>query len=200
MHDTQHTPELTASLLLAAYARGIFMMADSDTGEIAWYSPDPRGVLPLDEFHAPRSLRQVIRRGVFEIRIDTQFDAVLAACADREDGTWISPAIARVYRDLHRVGRAHSVEAWCDGALAGGLYGVTIGGAFFGESMFSRVSNASKAALAALVERMQARGMTLLDTQYLTAHLQMLGGREIPRRAYLRRLRAAIALPVRFAP
>ena len=147
---------------------------------------------------ADAEVRQIIRRGVFEIRIDTAFDQVIAACADRPEGTWISDQIRAVYCTLHRQGHAHSVECWQAGELAGGLYGVALGGAFFGESMFTRVTNASKVALVALVERLKARGFTLLDTQWSTPHLARFGAVEIPRPRYLRSLRAAVALPCRF--
>jgi leucyl/phenylalanyl-tRNA---protein transferase len=183
--------EISPELVLQAYRLGIFPMADQD-GTLYWYSPDPRCVLDLDRFHLPRSLRQVIRRGLFEIRFDAAFEEVMRACADREEGTWISEDIIRVYVDLHRRGFAHSVESWRDGRLAGGLYGLAIGGAFFGESMFYRESNASKAALAALVERLRERGFTLLDIQWSTPHLEHYGADEIPRGEYLARLDRAL--------
>jgi leucyl/phenylalanyl-tRNA--protein transferase len=188
---------LTPELVLDAYRAGIFPMADE--GELYWFSPNPRCVFPLDAFHVPRSVRQTIRRAKFEVRVDTAFDDVIAACADRPEGTWISDEIMRVYRALHRQGHAHSVESWHAGELAGGLYGVTLGGAFFGESMFTRVTDASKVALVALVERLRARGFTLLDTQWHTPHLARFGARYIPRSEYRRRLKLALALPVRFA-
>ena len=189
---------LPPELVLHAYSIGAFPMADPD-GEIAWFSPDPRCIFPLDKFHVPRTVRQLIQRNVFEIRIDTAFAEVIAACADREEGTWISESIMATYTELHRQGFAHSVECWQADNLAGGLYGVALGGAFFGESMFTRVTGASKVALAALVERLKARGFTLLDTQWTTPHLARFGAIEIPRREYLRRLRAALLLPCRFA-
>ena len=189
---------LTPELVLRAYRAGVFPMADPD-GEIGWYSPDPRCIFPLDRFHVPRTVRQAVQREVFEIRINTAFDALIAACADRPEGTWISDKIMAVYRTLHRRGYAHSVESWQGAELAGGLYGVALGGGFFGESMFTRVSNASKVALAALAERLRARGFVLLDTQWSTPHLARFGAVEIPRREYLRRLRAALALSCRFA-
>lgn len=188
---------LTPELVLQAYSLGAFPMGDPD-GEIAWYSPDPRCIFPLDAFRPPRSLRQVIRRGKFETRIDTAYDEVVARCADRDEGTWISAEIAEVYGQLHRMGFAHSVECWYEGALAGGLYGVAIGGAFFGESMFTRVTDASKVALAALVERLRARGFVLLDAQWKTPHLARLGAIEIPRREYLRRLHDALLIRTSF--
>jgi leucyl/phenylalanyl-tRNA--protein transferase len=186
-------------LLVAAYRQGVFPMAVED-GTIAWFSPDPRGVIPLDTFHVPSRLARVVRRGTFTIRIDHDFERVIRACADRGEvpSTWISEEIVASYVELARLGLAHSVEAWQDGELAGGLYGVHIGGAFFGESMFHRVTDASKVALVALVERLRARGFTLLDTQWITPHLQRFGAVEIPRRQYLRRLADAIARPCRF--
>lgn len=187
---------LSRDILVAAYRQGIFPM-DVD-GEIQWFSPDPRAVIDLDGFHAPRSLRQVYRRGVFEIRINTRFEEVMRACAERPEGTWISGEIVDAYTALHRLGLAHSVETWREGELAGGLYGVSLGGAFFGESMFHRETDASKVALAALVERMRHRGFLLLDIQFLTPHLARFGAREIPRRAYLRRLAAALAVATTF--
>ncbi|MBP7746753.1 MAG: leucyl/phenylalanyl-tRNA--protein transferase [Phycisphaerae bacterium] len=189
---------LPPELVLHAYSIGAFPMADPD-GEIAWFSPDPRCIFPLDKFHVPRTVRQLIQRRVFEVRIDTAFAEVIAACADRAEGTWISESIMATYTELHRQGFAHSVECWQADNLAGGLYGVALGGAFFGESMFTRVTGASKVALAALVERLKARGFTLLDTQWTTPHLARFGAIEIPRREYLRRLRAALLLPCRFA-
>lgn len=189
---------LPPELVLHAYSIGAFPMADPD-GDIAWFSPDPRCIFPLDKFHVPRTVRQLIQRRVFEVRIDTAFAEVIAACADREEGTWISESIMATYTELHRQGFAHSVECWQADNLAGGLYGVALGGAFFGESMFTRVTGASKVALAALVERLKVRGFTLLDTQWTTPHLARFGAIEIPRREYLRRLRAALLLPCRFA-
>lgn len=167
-------------------------MAD-DEGRIHWLAPDPRAILPLDSLRVSRSLRGVLRRGEFEIFVNRGFDAVIEACADRDEGTWISAEIANAYRKLHRLGYAHSVEAWHGEALAGGLYGVAIGGAFFGESMFFRVTDASKVALVALVHRLRDRGFALLDVQFLTEHLQTLGAVEIPRDDYERRLHRAIS-------
>lgn len=190
---------LTPQLVLHAYTLGAFPMAEPG-GELAWYSPDPRGVFPLDGFKIPRSLRQTVRRAKFEVRINYAFDDVVDGCADRSEGTWISGSIRRVYRKLYDAGFAHSVEAWHDGELAGGLYGVAIGGAFFGESMFTRVTDASKVALVALVERLRERGFTLLDTQWITPHLARFGAIEIPRDEYLRQLHAALLLRVSFAP
>lgn len=163
--------------LLSAYASGLFPMA-LDGGEIGWFAPDPRGVIPLDQFHIPKGLRRVLKKRPFEIRVDTAFLEVIEGCANREE-TWISETILRSYLELHRLGHAHSVEAWQDGELVGGLYGVRLQGAFFGESMFSRVSEASKVCLVALVERLKCGGFVLLDTQWNNAHLTQFGCEEI---------------------
>ena len=188
--------------LVSAYAAGWFPMAAED-GEIRWYSPDPRGIIPLDAFHVPTRLARVVRAGTFRIEIDRDFDAVIRACAqaDRRDddpGTWIDDEIMESYQTLHRAGLAHSVEAWQADRLAGGLYGVALGGAFFGESMFHRVTDASKVALVALVARMRARGYRLLDIQWVTPHLEQFGAIEIPRRSYLKMLREALAVNAEF--
>jgi leucyl/phenylalanyl-tRNA---protein transferase len=181
------------ALLVRAYREGIFPMALED-GEIGWFAPDPRGIIPIETFHVPSRLARVMRQGVFEVTVDRCFEAVMRACAERPDeGTWISEDIIESYTALHRLGLAHSVEVWRDGGLAGGLYGVHLGGAFFGESMFHRVTDASKIALASLVDRLHRRGFTLLDTQWVTPHLEQFGAIEIPREEYLRRLRRALA-------
>jgi len=187
-------------VLLAAYASGWFPMA-VEPGEIRWYSPDPRGILPLERFRASKRLSRVVRQGRFEIRIDHDFAAVIHACAERpdEDGSWIDEEIVQSYCALHRHGFAHSVEAWEGGALVGGLYGVALGGAFFGESMFHRVTDASKVALAALVERLRSGGFVLLDTQWVTEHLARFGAIEIPRQRYLTLLASAIRIRAQFA-
>lgn len=185
--------QIQPEMIIAAYCQGIFPMADDESGEIGWYSPDPRAVFPLDEFHAPRSLLRTIRRGKFEVRIDTAFEEVMRGCADREE-TWISEELLQAYVALHRIGFAHSVEAWSGGELAGGLYGVSIGGAFMGESMFTRVTDASKVCLVVLVERLRERGFTLLDSQLPSRHLQGYGQALISRASYLRQLAAAIGL------
>jgi leucyl/phenylalanyl-tRNA--protein transferase len=170
-----------------------------DDGDIGWFSPDPRAILPLDEFHVPARLGRLLRQGTFTVRVDTCFERVVRACADRpDDGTWISEEIVESYLALHRLGLAHSVEAWHGDRLAGGLYGVHLGRAFFGESMFHWVANASKVALVALVERLRRRGFLLLDVQWATPHLAQFGVVEISRRAYLRRLNAALARDVVF--
>ena len=190
---------IAADALLSAYANGWFPMAVAP-GEIRWYSPDPRGIIPLDTFHVPRRLARSLRHHRFEIRVDTSFRAVIQACADREDadGDWIDEEILESYCALHEQGSAHSVETWEDGVLVGGLYGVAIRGAFFGESMFHRVGDASKAALAALVDRLRARGYALLDTQWVTEHLAQFGAIEIPRRRYLRMLDEALKVEASF--
>ncbi len=190
-------PRLTPELLIRAYCAGVFPMADSRRGRLRWYAPDPRAIIPLDGFHVPRSLARTIRRGVFEVRVNTAFGDVIRACAARDE-TWISDEIIGAYEALHALGLAHSVESWQGHELAGGLYGVALGGAFFGESMFSRAADASKVALTALVDRLRARGFVLLDTQFLTPHLARFGAVEIPREEYLARLAAALPLDCRF--
>jgi leucyl/phenylalanyl-tRNA--protein transferase len=190
--------DLAPEKLLAAYAMGIFPMAD-ERGEIQWVLPDPRAIIELDAFKVSRSLRAVTRRGVFEVTVNSAFDSVITACADRDEGTWISDEIKDAYRLLHRLGFCHSVEAWSDGRLAGGLYGVALGGAFFGESMFHHVSDASKVALVHLVGRMRSRGYVLLDVQFLTEHLRRLGAVEVPCSEYERRLQQALTLTCCFA-
>lgn len=181
---------LTAVSVLRAYREGFFPMACGD-GRLRWFSPDPRGVLPLEAFHLPRGFRRVLPRLDFEVTVNTVFDDVVAGCADRAE-TWIDPSIAGVYSDLRAAGAAHSVEVWSGGRLCGGLYGVQLGGAFFGESMFSRTSEASKVALLALVGILRARGFGLLDIQWVTDHLESFGAREIGRAAYLKLLHAAM--------
>jgi leucyl/phenylalanyl-tRNA--protein transferase len=191
---------LTHRDLLWAYANGIFPMARSaDDPGIGWYDPDPRGVLPLDEFHVPRTLAKTVRKGVYEIRIDAGFRAVIEACAARES-TWINAEIVRLYVELHEAGHAHSVEAWDEAGLAGGLYGVALGAAFFGESMFAVRPDASKTALAHLVARLIAGGFELLDTQMATDHMLRFGAVEIPRAEYRRRLARALKRTGDFAP
>jgi leucyl/phenylalanyl-tRNA--protein transferase len=178
--------------LVRAYREGIFPMALED-GEIGWFSPDPRGILPLETFHVPARLARRLRGGRFDVRTDTVFEDVIRACgASREEGTWISEDIVSAYLALHRLDLAHSVEVWHDHRLVGGLYGVHLGGAFFGESMFHRVTDASKVALAALVERLVRGGFSLLDVQWVTPHLEQFGAIEISRREYLGRLRRAL--------
>jgi leucyl/phenylalanyl-tRNA--protein transferase len=190
---------IPADVLLNAYASGWFPMAVSP-GEIRWYSPDPRGIIPLDTFHVPSRLARSLRARPFEIRIDTNFPAVIRACAERPDpdGNWIDDEIIDSYSALFEQGFAHSVEAWRDDQLVGGLYGVAMRGAFFGESMFHRATDASKAALVALVEHLRERGYALLDTQWVTEHLLQFGAIEIPRRRYLRLLDQALTIDPAF--
>lgn len=182
---------ISIELVLQAYQQGWFPMGDDKSPGIEWYSPDPRGIIPLDTFHVPTRLQRVIRQQRFTIRIDTAFDEVIRHCAARGE-TWITPDIIDTYSELHRLGFAHSVEAWANGELAGGLYGVGLRGVFFGESMFHRATDASKVALAALVERLRARDYLLLDTQWVTPHLLQFGAIEIPRARYLRLLSRAL--------
>lgn len=167
-------------------------------GKLHWFSPDPRAIIPLDEFHVSKTLAQTVRRSPFEIRINSAFRQVMQSCAQRPEGTWITRDIVQAYCDLHGLGLAHSVEAWREGKLVGGLYGVSIGGAFFGESMFHTARDASKVALVHLVERMRERQFALLDIQFTTAHLKRFGAIEIPRVEYLSRLDEAVAMPVSF--
>jgi leucyl/phenylalanyl-tRNA---protein transferase len=183
-------------LLLQGYRLGVFPMAMED-GTIEWFSPDPRAILPLEDFHVPHALRRLLRKKVFEITMDSRFSEVIDACAKRKD-TWINREIIESYTRMHELGYAHSVETWANGELSGGLYGVAIGGAFFGESMFHSVTDASKIALVALVEQLCARKFALLDTQWLTPHLEQFGGIEISRNHYLRLLRRAVELPRKF--
>ena len=194
---------IPSGLLVSAYSSGWFPMAVDD-GEIRWYSPDPRGVIPLDGFHLPSRLARVIRSKRFVVEVDRDFEGVMRACAetDRKDddpGTWISEEILQSYIELHRLGIAHSVETWQEGRLVGGLYGVALGGAFFGESMFHRVTDASKVALVSLVDRLRARGFLLLDVQWVTPHLERFGAIEISRSKYLKQLAAALAVDAQFA-
>jgi leucyl/phenylalanyl-tRNA---protein transferase len=190
---------LEPELLLDAYRRGLFPMAVDQRGTIGWFSPDPRAIIPLDaRFHIPHGLRRTLKGKLFEVTFDQDFPAVIRACAERRDATWISPGIIKVYSALHRLGHAHSVEAWRDGELVGGLYGVHMGGAFFGESMFHRAADASKVALVALVERLRQRGFVLLDTQWQTPHLRQFGTVEITRQEYLRILERAISFHCTF--
>ncbi len=189
---------LDPALLIRAYREGIFPMA-VEGGEIAWFSPDPRGVIPLEGFHLPARLARVVRSGRFETVTDRDFEGVMRACALRPgEGTWISEEIVQSYVTLHRLGLAHSVEVWRENQLVGGLYGVHLGAAFFGESMFHRETDASKVALAALVDRLTRRGFQLLDVQWLTPHLAQFGAIEISRRQYLAKLRQALEVECAF--
>ena len=180
--------EITAEVLLKAYAIGIFPMAESaDDDQLYWIEPQHRGVLPLDRLHVPSRLRRTVRQDIFEIRIDTAFDDVIAGCAGARPGranTWINAQIVALYRQLHELGHCHSVEAWRDGRLAGGLYGVHLKGAFFGESMFSFERDASKVALVHLAARLVHGGFSLLDTQFVTEHLRQFGTREVGRETF----------------
>jgi len=184
---------LAPERLLAAYASGIFPMGD-DAGRLHWLAPDPRAILELDQVCVSRSLRSLYRRRVFALTINHSFGEVMRACADRPEGTWITREIFDAYGRLHALGYAHSVESWHDGELVGGLYGVALGGAFFGESMFHRRTDASKVALLALVEWMHRREFALLDIQFMTDHLRQFGAIEIPREDYERRLHTATRL------
>ncbi|MFK7911839.1 MAG: leucyl/phenylalanyl-tRNA--protein transferase [Akkermansiaceae bacterium] len=178
-------------VLLGAYTEGVFPMAEE--GEIYWFSPLQRGVMPIDDrFHIPKGLRKSLRKKPFEIRMDTVFRDVIDACADRDE-TWIDDSIRESYCKLHKLGHAHSVECWDEEGLQGGLYGVALGKAFFGESMFSRKTDASKIALVHLVDWMRDNDYILLDTQWMTPHLQQFGGIEIPREDYMKLLEEALA-------
>ena len=190
---------LDADTLLVAYAQGAFPMTDRD-GAIRWYTADPRGILPLETFHVPQTLRQIVRRGKFEIRVNHDFEGTMRQCmATRAHHTWINDELIAAYVRLHKLGYAHSVEAWRDGALAGGLYGVSLGAAFFGESMFHRQRDASKVALVHLVARLRERGYELLDTQASTPHLRQFGCVDLPAGEYLRLLRKALRKRCEFA-
>ena len=193
---------LTPDLLLRAYRLGLFPMAESRTSRaLHWLDPEFRGVLPLDGFHLPRSLRKTLRSGPFTVTANRDFAGTIAACAaaraNRPD-TWINQEIERLFTELHQLGFAHSVETWSNGALVGGLYGAALGGAFFGESMFSTATDASKVALAHLVARLRLGGFSLLDTQFITAHLARFGAVEIPRADYHILLAEAVDAPARF--
>jgi len=187
--------DIDADMLLRAYAYGVFPMAERrDDPELFWIDPEQRGILPLDHFHVPRRLRRTIKAAPFEVRIDTSFREVMLGCAEDSDhrsGTWINGQILALYCELFERGHAHSVECWRDGKLAGGLYGVSLGAAFFGESMFSRARDASKIALVYLAARLVAGGYKLLDTQFVTKHLRQFGAIEIPRDEYRLRLHEA---------
>ncbi|QPH53261.1 leucyl/phenylalanyl-tRNA--protein transferase [Pontivivens ytuae] len=199
-------PEITPELLLNAYAAGVFPMAEHRTGPTQWVDPQRRGIIPLDGLHISRSLAKRIRRGGFSVTFDTAFGTVVRACSDREE-TWINDEIFALYSQLHTMGFAHSIEIRQGSLLVGGLYGVRLGAAFFGESMFSRASDASKVALVWLLARLNAGGFRLLDTQFVTSHLTRMGAIEVSRAAYHRRLAQALtvradwnALPADAAP
>jgi leucyl/phenylalanyl-tRNA--protein transferase len=201
--------EITLDLLLRAYRAGLFPMAESrDAERLYWLDPEQRGVIPLDRFHLPKRLLRTTLSGGFAVTSNRAFPGVIAACAEPAEGreeTWINPDIERLFGALHAIGHAHSIEVWDgapedgapeDGRLVGGLYGVSLGGAFFGESMFSRVRDASKVALVQLVARLRLFGFTLLDAQFQTTHLAQFGCHEVPRARYKRMLAAAVDLPV----
>jgi len=184
--------EISPTDVLYAYQHGVFPMADPGADDaLVWVRPDPRGILPLEDFHVPTNLQKLVDRGTFTVRTDTAFAEVIAACADRPS-TWLSEELQALFRKLHHRGYAHSVEAYREDVLAGGLYGLALGGAFFGESMFYREDNASKVALVHLVEQLKAGGFILLDIQWATDHLRQFGAVEIPRLAYERRLQSAL--------
>ncbi|WP_299398966.1 leucyl/phenylalanyl-tRNA--protein transferase [Pelagibius sp.] len=194
--------QLTPDLLLRAYAIGIFPMAESRLDpELHWIDPDMRGILPLDRLHVPRKLRAKLRRGIFQVRCNTAFHDVIQGCAapaENRPDTWINPVIERLYSELHEMGFAHSVECWDGDSLVGGLYGVSLGGAFFGESMFSRATDASKVALVHLVLRLRRSRFQLLDTQFNTPHLSRFGVVEIPRDDYRKLLTQAVSTKAEF--
>lgn len=190
---------ITVDILLRAYSAGLFPMADSaDDPELFWVEPEIRGIIPLDDFHVSKSLAKAIRKKPFDIRFNTAFEAVMAGCAaaapDRPS-TWINATIRKLYTELHQIGHAHSVEAWESKELVGGLYGVSLGAAFFGESMFSRRTNASKICLVHLVERLKASGFVLLDTQFTTEHLKTFGAIDVPKQDYAKMLDLAVNRP-----
>lgn len=189
--------DITAEILLNAYANGYFPMAESaDSTELHWFYPEKRGILPLKTLHIPRNLAKFLRKNPFSYTTNQRFEQVMRACAQRDGGTWINEKIIQLYCELHKMGHAHSVEVWNEDGqnLVGGLYGVSLGGAFFGESMFSRSSNASKAALAHLVPLLNKAGYTLLDAQYVNDHLKQFGIIEITRDEYLEKLGAALKI------
>lgn len=187
---------IDSEVLLRAYGAGLFPMADPATGSISWYSPDPRAILDLAELKVSRSLAQLLRHSAYSVTVDADFERVIRSCQRPE--TWISETIVQSYLRLHERAHAHSVECWSGDRLAGGLYGVCLGAAFFGESMFSHVRDASKVALVHLVRRLRERGYELLDVQFQTPHLQSLGARQIPRSEYLERLASALEKPRSF--
>ena len=200
--DAQQIPDFNAELLINAYAQGAFPMAEPDSGDIYWYCPDPRAILPLDGLHISRSLAKHIRRGEFEIRFDTAFRTVIQECAKpraADNPTWIDQKIIDAYCQLHDMGLAHSVEAWQDEQLVGGVYGVSLNGLFAGESMFSRKSNASKICLVHLVKHLNQRGYQLLDVQFQNPHIAQFGVIEIPREQYFKQLEVALQTKVKWA-
>jgi leucyl/phenylalanyl-tRNA--protein transferase len=201
---SRHTVQITPELLLRAYRAGLFPMAESRVaGQLYWLDPEMRGILPLDGFHLPRRLARTVLSSAFTVTADAAFSRTIALCAapapGRED-SWINPEIESLFNALHAAGTGHSIEVWQGAEMVGGLYGVALGGVFFGESMFSRARDASKVALVHLVARLRLGGFTLLDTQFITGHLSQFGAVEIPRAAYRRRLAAALDSPARWLP
>lgn len=191
----ENTNSLSTDQLIYAYASGVFPMADSATGEIHWYRPDPRAIIPIDTYQPSRSLKPILNKGIFEIKVDQQFRRVMEFCAEPrpyEPETWISTELIDVYTELHHMGFAHSVEAYVEGELVGGLYGVHIGAAFFGESMFTRASNASKVCFHYLIELLRKNNFELLDSQFMNDNVKRYGAIEISRTAYEKRLAKAI--------
>ncbi|KQO80929.1 leucyl/phenylalanyl-tRNA--protein transferase [Rhizobium sp. Leaf262] len=190
--------DIDVDILLRAYSIGLFPMADSaDDPELFWVEPEVRGIIPLNDFHVSKSLAKAIRKRPFDVRFDTAFQAVMAGCAaeaPNRPSTWINTIIRDLYFELHQIGHAHSVEAWEDDELVGGLYGVSLGSAFFGESMFSRRTNASKICLVHLVERLRKQGFTLLDTQFTTEHLKTFGAIDVPKTDYAKLLERAVGV------
>ena len=193
------SPEITADLLVTAYRRGFFPMADDQSGEVYWFQPDPRGIIPLDEFRVPASLRRRVRSGRFKITLNTCFEEVMRECSQprsADNGSWMTEELLGAYCDLHARGAAHSLEAWREGRLVGGVYGVHLGGAFFGESMFSRPkiggTDASKVCLVHLIDRLRSHGFSLLDTQYVNDHLRQFGCREVSEVLYRELLQTAL--------
>ena len=191
--------DLSPASLLTAYVNGIFPMADARDGTVGWYSPEERGVLELENLRVSRSLRKAVQQSGFRTTIDNDFLSVIRLCSELREETWISGEIEDAYIRLHTIGYAHSVECWLGDELVGGLYGVSINGAFFGESMFHRATNASKVALVRLVSHLRERGVELLDTQYMTDHLASLGATEVARDHYLVRLSSAVASDATFS-
>ncbi|WP_136661084.1 leucyl/phenylalanyl-tRNA--protein transferase [Nitratireductor sp. XY-223] len=203
MHRSEDRLNITPQLLIKAYSCGLFPMAESaEDPEVFWVEPEIRGVIPLDQFHIPKSLAKTCRQNRFDVRINTAFNAVIDGCAEPGPGrrkTWINRTIRRLYSQLHDLGHAHSVEAWRNGELMGGLYGVSLRGAFFGESMFSREKDASKVCLVHLVKRLRQRGFVLLDTQFTTEHLKRFGAVDVPKETYDSLLSEAMMLEASFA-
>lgn len=188
---------LVPDLLVIGYRNGFFPMGDPETGDINWHRPDPRAIIPLDGVRVSSSLRTTLRKGRYSVTVNTSFHDVITACADRPD-CWITPSVIDAYTELHHMGLAHSVESWYNGHLVGGLYGVALGGAFFGESMFSRMNDASKVSFVALVERLRERGFSLLDTQYINDFTASLGAIEIPDATYQHLLQSCVDDDVSF--